>query len=82
MDKIKIETKQNEYKTINDEVEKEYYTQPPRITLSDKGKRGKFIVFEGCDRSGKTTQSEKLYNYLTEEKINIKRIAFPGIPLS
>ena len=27
-------------------------------------KRGAFVVFEGCDRSGKTTQIERLVNRL------------------
>jgi signal recognition particle GTPase len=30
-------------------------------------RRGLFIVFEGLDRSGKSTQSAKLAKYLNEE---------------
>ena len=30
-------------------------------------KRGALVVFEGCDRSGKTTQIQKLVNRLNEE---------------
>ena len=40
--------------------------------------RGALIVFEGLDRSGKTTQTEKLLNYLNakNQKAVIQR--FPG----
>lgn len=31
--------------------------------------RGAFIVFEGCDRSGKTTQSKKLVAALREKGV-------------
>jgi len=42
-------------------------------------KRGLFIVFEGLDRSGKSTQSKKLAQYLKEEmQIPVKSIAFPS----
>lgn len=42
-------------------------------------KRGLFIVFEGLDRSGKSTQSAKLTKYLSEEmQIKVKAINFPS----
>ncbi|EDW01448.1 GH20447 [Drosophila grimshawi] len=41
------------------------------------GKRGAFIVFEGCDRSGKTTQSRHLSSVLTSKGVDIKQINFP-----
>ena len=42
-------------------------------------KRGLLIVFEGLDRSGKSTQSAKLAKYLNEElQIKVKSINFPS----
>ena len=42
-------------------------------------KRGLFVVFEGLDRSGKSTQSAKLAKYLKEEmQIPVKAINFPS----
>ena len=43
-------------------------------------KRGTFIVFEGCDRSGKSTACKKLVEYLNDRKIenaNAKLMRFP-----
>lgn len=39
--------------------------------------RGKFIVFEGCDRSGKSTQIDILYTMLNNTGIPCFKIAFP-----
>lgn len=39
--------------------------------------RGKLIVIEGIDSSGKTTQLEILKSYFTEEKIPYKTVDFP-----
>lgn len=39
--------------------------------------RGALIVLEGCDRSGKTTQSTKLVEALNNMKIPAKKISFP-----
>ena len=38
-----------------------------------------FIVFEGLDRSGKSTQSKKLAKYLMDElNYKVKSITFPS----
>lgn len=41
--------------------------------------RGLFIVFEGVDRAGKSTQCEMLKNYfLDNKKQEVEKIGFPG----
>lgn len=40
--------------------------------------RGKLIVFEGLDRSGKSTQCERLVSYLSERGLPVKHRRFPG----
>lgn len=40
--------------------------------------RGAFIVLEGLDRSGKTTQAKLLEQRLVEERRPVQRIGFPG----
>lgn len=40
-------------------------------------KRGSFIVFEGCDRCGKSTQSRMLYEFLLKQGFAAKYMAFP-----
>lgn len=40
-------------------------------------KRGCFIVFEGCDRSGKSTQSRLLVEFLQKQGLPTKSLAFP-----
>ncbi len=39
-------------------------------------KRGALVVFEGCDRSGKTTQIQKLVKRLNEEGTPAKYVLF------
>ncbi|KAI9506762.1 Thymidylate kinase [Coemansia spiralis] len=39
--------------------------------------RGLFILFEGCDRSGKTTQSTRLVKALNDAGIKAKLLKFP-----
>lgn len=41
-------------------------------------KRGALIVFEGCDRAGKTTQCKKLVERLKLKNINVKFMNFPN----
>lgn len=41
-------------------------------------KRGALIVFEGCDRAGKTTQAKLLVERLKKQKINAKFMNFPN----
>ena len=41
-------------------------------------KRGALIVFEGCDRAGKTTQCKKLVEKLNELGIKSQFMQFPG----
>ncbi|CAO1358483.1 unnamed protein product [Diamesa serratosioi] len=40
--------------------------------------RGALIVFEGCDRAGKTTQCKKLVERLTKHNLNVKFMNFPN----
>ena len=40
-------------------------------------RRGALIVFEGCDRVGKTTQIQKLADSLIKDKQQIKIFKFP-----
>lgn len=41
-------------------------------------KRGALIVFEGCDRAGKTTQCKKLVERLKSKDMNVKFMNFPN----
>lgn len=41
-------------------------------------KRGAFIVIEGLDKSGKSTQVEALLRRLQESQASAKLIKFPG----
>ncbi|SCV69409.1 BQ2448_2429 [Microbotryum intermedium] len=41
------------------------------------GKRGAFIVFEGLDRSGKTTQVQRLVDRLQQDGVNATACRFP-----
>jgi len=40
--------------------------------------RGKFIVFEGADGTGKTTQAKLLFDYLKEKKKDVVFSSFPN----
>ena len=42
------------------------------------GKRGAFILFEGVDRSGKTTQCKRLVDYLKGKGVPTEFMRFPG----
>ena len=41
-------------------------------------KRGSLIVFEGCDRSGKTTQCQKIKQWFQDNSIKSHFMRFPG----
>ncbi len=40
--------------------------------------KGKFITFEGCEGSGKSTHSKLLYNYLKKRGYSVIRVREPG----
>jgi dTMP kinase len=44
-----------------------------------QSQRGAFIVFEGCDRAGKSTQCKKLVQALRQKNIEAEYMSFPGI---
>ncbi|TDG50198.1 hypothetical protein AWZ03_003414 [Drosophila navojoa] len=44
----------------------------------ESNKRGAFIVFEGCDRVGKSTQSNQLFERLKDKGVAVKKINFPN----
>jgi dTMP kinase len=46
--------------------------------MMKKSSRGLLIVIEGCDRSGKTTQTQLLSNYLTSKNLDNEVMKFPG----
>ncbi|CAD7926198.1 unnamed protein product [Amoebophrya sp. A120] len=46
--------------------------------MAAKMQRGLFFVFEGLDRSGKSTQSERLFEYLRESGRAVKKLQFPN----
>lgn len=39
--------------------------------------KGKLIVIEGLDGSGKATQAEKLYDVLNNQGMNVRKVSFP-----
>ncbi len=47
------------------------------VNESETNMRGKLIVIEGLDGSGKQTQSEKLYTYLKDGERLVKYVSFP-----
>ena len=42
-------------------------------------KRGALIVFEGCDRVGKSTQCRKLEEALIQGGVRAQQMKFPGV---
>jgi len=57
-------------------LENGYHWKEPATPV----KRGAFIVIEGLDRAGKTTQVKKLCDALYSAGHNVKTIRFPGKP--
>lgn len=49
----------------------------PAKKQKNRSARGCFIVFEGLDRTGKTTQSTQLREYLASEKVKVHHMRFP-----
>ena len=47
-------------------------------TRYPKPMRGLFIVVEGCDRSGKSTQCERLLNRFKSQGRDARLVKFPG----
>lgn len=48
-------------------------------THDEPGHRGAFVVLEGLDRSGKTTQVKLLEQRFVEEGKKVKVMRFPGM---
>jgi dTMP kinase len=46
--------------------------------VEDKMKRGRLIVIEGSDGSGKATQTKKLYDKLVKQNKKVKKVEFPN----
>ena len=49
-----------------------------RTKMSSSIKRGAFIVFEGCDKSGKSTQCSLLVERLNKSGVSAQLMKFPG----
>lgn len=56
---------------------KAYYTNSQNIKGSNNMNKGKLIVIEGTDCSGKETQTKKLVDRLNEEGTKVFRFGFP-----
>lgn len=41
-------------------------------------KKGKLIVIEGCDGSGKATQTQMLYKRFIDEKYSVRKVEYPN----
>jgi len=50
------------------------------MVLQESVNRGAFIVIEGLDRSGKTTQVKRLEAELSKSGKTVKVLRFPGNP--
>lgn len=53
----------------------------PHQTPSSPVTRGAFIVIEGLDRAGKTTQVKRLCDTLHAEGHNVEMLRFPGMSI-
>lgn len=54
------------------------YQFTQHISFIMASQRGAFIVIEGLDRSGKTTQVQKLADALSKDGHKVKALRFPG----
>lgn len=64
--------------TIND-LATAAITASENSTTAPDGKRGAFVVLEGLDRSGKTTQVKLLEERFAKEGRRVKIMRFPGM---
>jgi adenylylsulfate kinase-like enzyme len=60
---------------LNPNCDARLHSSPVPTTMS---KRGAFIVIEGLDRSGKSTQAAALLRKLQDSQVSAKLIKFPG----
>lgn len=56
-----------------------FFADSPNMMSIGTTKRGALIVFEGCDRVGKSTQCKKLVQTLVKSGRSAKEMHFPGI---
>ena len=54
------------------------YSVPARGIKLGMAGRGALIVFEGCDRVGKSTQCRRLVEALNSSGMQARKMSFPG----
>ncbi len=55
------------------------YRQQQLRTMASSSPRGAFIVFEGADRAGKSTQCQMLVEHLQQQGVRLLRSVFPKL---